>query len=791
MKKNTNNVVETVIEDQAPQNVVEALNTQNKKQKEEAVRETLSLPMFFARASLIIAVIFLITYMLTVVTSSTDFFTGSAEGNALVGFADDLSSAEQLTQYHYDALYEIAEKLKFADSQEVVSSVLLPYVGSDEFGNIVYHARGTLVNADGTLFADTHSGIEQIEPLVNGNEQGCSEIYRDFSGYDCIAFFVPVRGSSYVDGLISVIPARDLFDLDSALGDSTTVALLIDRNGRIMASAKSSLFDSQIHSDLHEFIASLANDNAEITALNEAIATAQSSNALPLTGESARYTVAFAPLTTLDSHYLLLTLTDSDTLITEETVYIRHIITLVVIALVSLAIGGFFAIAYYRKMQAALDEATYLDPIVGCPNLKQFKDVAGAMLMDKQKQFAVCVLEIRGFRSLSDEIGTNESVELLKHVAHTLESYCLPRECFAYFGDGRFLQLIAYTGEASIRDRVRLIETMTAKHPALIKKNEQKPFNVGAGLTELGVRESVELMIEHAAVACDVAANHITASYQIYSSAISAEHERNAHIEAEMESALEDGAFKLFLQPKYDVVNDCIDSAEGLVRWFDPRTGDYRFPGEFISLFETNGFITKLDHFMYIETLKLLRNGLDRGDHVVPIATNVSAVTLNIFGFLDFYIDNKKKYEIPDGLIIIEFPENAVSEDFGRFAKIVERLHRNGIRCSVDDFGNGKGSLGVLKNIPLDELKLSRMFMRQGIDANNDTVLLSTMVTLAKSLGMRVVQEGVENKEMCDIVAGYGCDAIQGYYYAKAISAEEYRLFVNSNTSISFKSLVK
>ena len=258
-----------------------------------------------------------------------------------------------------------------------------------------------------------------------------------------------------------------------------------------------------------------------------------------------------------------------------------------------------------------------------------------------------------------------------------------------------------------------------------------------------------------------------------------------------MESALENREFRLFLQPKYDVRHDTIDSAEALVRWFDTEKGDYKFPCEFIPLFETNGFIVKLDHFVYIEVLEYLSRASERGEKVVPIAVNVSRVTATSPDFINFYVGNKKKYGIPDNFVTLELTESFAMEDYDKISTIISALHNSGMRCSIDDFGSGYSSFSILKQINVDELKLDSVFMKRGIDVKRDDKLLATIIDLAKSMGMSVVQEGVETKEMFDKVVAMGCNVIQGYYYAKAISLEEFKIFIKTNTSIKYKALVK
>ena len=189
--------------------------------------------------------------------------------------------------------------------------------------------------------------------------------------------------------------------------------------------------------------------------------------------------------------------------------------------------------------------------------------------------------------------------------------------------------------------------------------------------------------------------------------------------------------------------------------------------------------------------LEFISQAAEKGETVVPVSVNVSRVTANQPDFINFYIGNKRKYRIPDGFITLEITESFAMEDYDKMQELIEQLHREGICCSIDDFGSGYSSFSTLKRMTMDELKLDAEFIRRGPSVENDDILLRTMIGLAKSFGMKVVQEGVETKEIFDKVVAMGCDVIQGYYYAKAITLEEFRIFAKSNTSIKYKSKVK
>jgi EAL domain-containing protein (putative c-di-GMP-specific phosphodiesterase class I) len=194
---------------------------------------------------------------------------------------------------------------------------------------------------------------------------------------------------------------------------------------------------------------------------------------------------------------------------------------------------------------------------------------------------------------------------------------------------------------------------------------------------------------------------------------------------------------------------------------------------------------------MFIEVCKYFQSAVERGEPVYPISVNVSRVTAVQPDFINFYVGNKKKYGVGDKFITIEFTESFAMENYDTISDIVNQLHENGILCSIDDFGSGYSSFNILKNITMDELKLDRFFLTRGFDQSRDDQLLKTMIELAKGFGMTVVQEGVETKDAFNKVVEYGCEVVQGYYYAKAISLEEYKIFIQTNTSIKYKSQVK
>jgi len=768
---------------------------ENNVPKESKIKNLLS---HAGRALVLLVLIFLVVYFVMVAVSSSAFYTESAIKNSLIDFATDVDLTNGLVNQHYDNLYELAEKLKGAKNADEVIELIKPYTDvdnptlSDKFGSLRYYVGAESYDATGALVEIEHSANEQIEDLVESGKAGSTGVYFNTHDYcDCIAFFTPVRGE-YVNGVLSIVPAINIVKLDSVIeADGKALATaIIDKKGRVFSSKTSADFDKPIGADYFEFIEKITGDHADVITVS-ALINAGLTDSGKISSFGTDYVVAATPIELLGGEIYLLTLYESSSLVSEEYVYIRHIGFALVLAVLALAIGLIYSILYHKKAKAAIHTAALTDARLECANAEQFRIDAVQYVYSGRRKHAVVAFAIRKFHQISDRLGPDNSTAVLKYIAKVIESFVEDGETFGYDGDGRFLILEIYKSERSFKDKIRLLQTVINQNEILAQNSVKLKFDIGVYLTNEGRRRSVVEMIECANSSCEHAAANPKQPYVVFTEQMRAELARDEQIESEMEKALAEREFRLFLQPKYNVKADRIDSAEALVRWFDPRRGDYMFPAQFISLFESNGFITKLDHFIYIEVLEYLSRAAERGEKIVPISVNVSRVTAVADDFINFYVGNKKKYRIGDGFITIEFTESFAMEDYDKLYEMVNGLHNNGIRCSIDDFGSGYSSFSILKQIPVDELKLDRVFMQKGASEERDNKLLSTVIDLAKSMDMTVVQEGVETKEMFERVCAMGCDVIQGYYYAKALPLEEYRLFINSNTSIKYKSLVK
>ncbi len=240
----------------------------------------------------------------------------------------------------------------------------------------------------------------------------------------------------------------------------------------------------------------------------------------------------------------------------------------------------------------------------------------------------------------------------------------------------------------------------------------------------------------------------------------------------EMHSALENEEFVIYLQPLYSAASRRPTGAEVLVRWQHPKRGLLP-PGLFIPLFEKNGFIMQLDSYVWERACRLLKRQVEAG-HVLPLSINISRVDLYKPSLCEELCALVDKYGLDKSLLKLEITETAYVENPNQMLAICRNLHDHGFTILMDDFGSGYSSLNVLKDLPVDVLKMDMSFVRELDDSPRASTILTSVVHMAKWLHLAVVAEGVETENQVRFLHTVGCDTLQGYYFARPMSVEEY-----------------
>jgi len=241
----------------------------------------------------------------------------------------------------------------------------------------------------------------------------------------------------------------------------------------------------------------------------------------------------------------------------------------------------------------------------------------------------------------------------------------------------------------------------------------------------------------------------------------------------DMKSALESGQFIPYFQPQYNYETGVITGAEVLMRWKHPEKG-ILLPSKFISVFERNGIITPVDITIWDQACALMRKWLDDGIDVPNFSINVSRVDLYDPYVCDLLVHIAEKYGIDHSMLHIEITESAYMENPAQLIKRITQLNDNGFYVEMDDFGSGYSSLNMLKDMPVDLLKLDMNFVKNNKNNNKSGTILSSVVHMAHSLDLRVIAEGVETKSVADFLKSIGCVYMQGYYFSKPVSADSF-----------------
>lgn len=249
-----------------------------------------------------------------------------------------------------------------------------------------------------------------------------------------------------------------------------------------------------------------------------------------------------------------------------------------------------------------------------------------------------------------------------------------------------------------------------------------------------------------------------------------------------MEDALKEKQFIVYFQPKYDLESERIAGAEALVRWQHPEKG-FMNPGEFIPLFEKNGFITELDKYVWDATCGYIESWIQNGYPVVPVSVNVSRTDIYNPDFIEIILGIIHKHNLEPEHIHLEITETAYTDNPGQIIDVVKKLKLIGFVIEMDDFGSGYSSLNMLNELPIDILKLDMGFVQGDMRLNSNNIL-SFIIGLAKWMDYAVVAEGIETEEQIQMLRNMDCNFVQGYYYAQPMPPDEFEAYMLKHNTI-------
>ena len=289
----------------------------------------------------------------------------------------------------------------------------------------------------------------------------------------------------------------------------------------------------------------------------------------------------------------------------------------------------------------------------------------------------------------------------------------------------------------------------------------------------------IERRFDRAKMAADTVRGNFSRTIGLYDEELHKEELYAEQLVEDFQSAIEERQFKVFYQPKFDIRPEIpvLASAEALVRWEHPRYGLIS-PGVFIPLFEENGLIQTLDHYIWRTAAAQIKDWQERYDITVPVSVNVSRIDMYDPNFVDTMEAILLDYGLEPWEMLLEITESAYTEDSEQIIEVVEQLRKLGFQIEMDDFGTGYSSLNMISTLPIDALKLDMQFIRNAFNKQQDTRMLEVIIDIAEYLSVPVIAEGVETEEQLHALKAMGCDIVQGYYFSRPVPSEDYERFI-------------
>ena len=446
------------------------------------------------------------------------------------------------------------------------------------------------------------------------------------------------------------------------------------------------------------------------------------------------------------------------------------------ITLLSIVVFGIVVIkirCFYKENVRKIEKIAFTDFITGGSNNAAFLIEAKQKIQaNTKKKYVMVFLNILGFKNINEKYGVTAGNHALKYIYQVLKKCIYEDEIVARSESDHYFILLQEETEEAVQKR---IDIMMQKIHGTEKETAYDygiSFSQGASFIE-EKDEELRVYQNRAVVASEYYNNSKHCVF--YNKELYTKLNREIVLNESFEKAIEDNEFEVYFQPKINLDNEKTAGAEALVRWKHKEYGMIS-PGEFISLFEANGKICRLDLYVFEIVCKKLNEWKERELPPIKVSVNLSRVHLMEQGIecLKRFKDIKDRYQIPDGQIELELTESMVIEikQLEKVKKIIAQRQACGFLCSLDDFGFGYSSLALLKEFDVDIIKLDRLFF---VNSNEKTwKVVKAFISLAHELNITVVAEGVEEKYQIEKLKEINCDLIQGYVYARPLPEEEF-----------------
>ncbi len=428
-----------------------------------------------------------------------------------------------------------------------------------------------------------------------------------------------------------------------------------------------------------------------------------------------------------------------------------------------------------------IEKLAYYDPLTGLANRTLLHDRMMKSLQQakrSQKKLAVIFLDLDHFKLINDTLGHAVGDDLLIYISKLLQTQIREADTLSRLGGDEFVILLPNINESE--DAIFIAQK--------IQKVLQSKHHIGTH--ELYITSSIGVSIypQHGESCDDLIRNADTAMYEakndgrnkfkLYAQSMGNFIDKQLHLEQDLTDAVKGKKeIEVFFQPKIDANTKKISGAEALVRWRHPTKG-LIYPDDFIYMAESTGLMIELGNLITEQSIAYIKELNNLGFNDLKIAINLSARQFQDSSLVPFISQILLKYEVDSSQVEFEITESISMKNMSATLKILSELKALGVSIAIDDFGTGHSSLAYLKKFPIDTLKIDKSFVMDITEDEGDKVIAQTIISMAHSLGMKTVAEGVETQAHVKMLQNMDCNILQGYFYSKAITKDEFTAFL-------------
>jgi diguanylate cyclase (GGDEF)-like protein/PAS domain S-box-containing protein len=448
-------------------------------------------------------------------------------------------------------------------------------------------------------------------------------------------------------------------------------------------------------------------------------------------------------------------------------------------------VGVFSDLSALKESEANLLYLSGHDTLTDLPNRHLFQErLALALTESKERDGRVCVmlLDLDRFKVVNETLGHDKGDDLLVRVGRRLSKCLSQPSTLGRMGGDEFGVIIPRFNHS--QDAARIAHDMleSLKTPFPIDGEDMEFFigaSIGIGLSPTD-GEDVKTLLKNADAAMYHAKEQGRNNFQFYRDDLNTASMARMLMESSLRSALEKEEFVLYYQPQMDLASGKLVGAEALIRWIHPMQGIIS-PGEFIPLAEETGLIVPMGEWALRTACRQMKKWTKAGLPSLRVAVNLSGIQFKQPDFTDVVFKITQETGIEHRWLELELTESIAMGDVEETFHKLNTLAKNDIPLAIDDFGTGFSSLSYLKRFPFGTLKIDRSFVRNCPEDIEDAAVVRTIIGLAKSLGLTVIAEGVEEKVQLEFLRDHGCNEIQGYLYSRPIPAKEFATFIKNN----------